>query len=78
MVFEVEVEERGMVRAILEDVKSLKGKVEGMEGMLETLVEIYTDVFYEVKEDYLKRLEEIRKERGKVFSSIGEFDRYFE
>ena len=78
MVFEMEVEERSMVRAILEDVKSLKGKVEGMEGMLETLVEIYTDVFYEVKEDYLKELEEIREERGKVFSSIGEFDRYFE
>ena len=77
MVFEMEVEERSMVRAILEDVKSLKGKVEGMEGMLETLVEIYTDAFYEVKEDYLKELEEIRKERGKVFSSIGEFDRYF-
>jgi hypothetical protein len=36
MVFEMEVEERSMVRAILEDVKSLKGKVEGMEGMLET------------------------------------------
>ena len=77
MVFEMEVEERSMVRAILEDVKSLKGKVEGMEGMLETLVEIYTDAFYEVKEDYLKELEEIRKERGKVFSSIGEFDSYF-
>ena len=74
----MEVEERSMVRAILEDVKSLKGKVEGMEGMLETLVEIYTDVFYDVKEDYLKELEEIREERGKVFSSIGEFDRYFE
>ena len=74
----MEVEERSMVRAILEDVKILKGKVEGMEGMLETLVEIYTDVLYEVKEDYLKELEEIREERGKVFSSIGEFDRYFE
>ena len=58
----MEVEERSMVRAILEDVKSLKGKVEGMEGMLETLVEIYTDAFYDVKEDYLKKLEKIRKE----------------
>ena len=75
---ETEVEEKNMVRAILEDVEVLKGKVEGVEGMLETLVEIYTDVFYEVKEEYLKKLEEIRKERGKVFSSIGEFDRYFE
>jgi hypothetical protein len=74
----MEVEEKNMIRAILEDVKSLKGKVEGMEGMLETLVEIYTDAFYVVKEEYLEKLEEIRKERGEVFSSIEEFDRYFE
>ena len=47
------------------------------EGMLETLVEIYTDALYKVKDGYLEKLEEIRKERGKVFSSIGEFDRYF-
>jgi len=74
----MEVEEKKMINAILEDVKSLKGKVEGMEGMLETLIEIYTDAFYEVKDEYLEKLEEIRKERGKVFSSIDEFDRYFE
>jgi len=74
----MEVEEKSMIRAILEDVKSLKGRVEGMEGMLETLVEIYTDAFYEVKDEYLEKIEKIRKERGKVFSSIGEFDRYFE
>jgi len=74
----MEVEEKKMINAILEDVKSLKGKVEGMEGMLETLIEIYTDAFYEVKDKYLEKLEEIRKERGKVFSSIDEFDRYFE
>jgi hypothetical protein len=49
-----------------------------MEGMLESLVEIYTDAFYEVKEEYLKKLEEIRKEKGKVFNSIEEFDNYFE
>lgn len=74
----MEVEEKNMMRAILEDVKSLKGKVEGMEGMLETLVEIYTDAFYEVNDEYLEKVEEIRKERGKVFSSVEEFDRYFE
>jgi len=74
----MEVEEKNMIRAILEDVKTLKGRVEGMEGMLETLVEVYTDAFYEVKDEYLEKLEEIRKERGKVFSSIDEFDRYFE
>ncbi len=74
----MEVEEENMMSAILEDVKSLRGRVEGIEGMLETLVEIYTDAFYEVKDECLEKLEEIRKERGKVFSSIEEFDRYFE
>ena len=74
----MEVKEKNILRAILEDVKTLKGRVEGMEGMLETLVEIYTDAFYEVKDEYLMKLDKMRKERGKVFSSIEEFDRYFE
>ena len=74
----MEVEENDMIRAILEDVRSLKGKVEEMEGMLEALVEMYADELYEVKEGYLKKLGEIRKEKGKIFSSMNEFDRYFE
>jgi len=74
----MEVEEQKIIRTILEDVKNLKDKVEGIEGMLETLVEIYTDAFYTVKDEYLEKLNEIRKERGRVFSSIDEFDRYFE
>jgi len=79
MVFEMEVEEKSMVRAILEDVEVLKGKVEGVEGMLETLVEIYTDVFYEVKEDYLKKLEKIRKEGDfETFSGIEDLRRLIE
>ena len=81
MVFEMEmeVEEKGMVRAILEDVEVLKGKVEGMEGMLETLVEIYTDVFYEVKEEYLEKLEKIRKEGDfETFSGIDDLRRLIE
>ena len=81
MVFEMEmeVEEKSMVRAILEDVEVLKGKVEGIEGMLETLVEIYTDVFYEVKEDYLKKLEKIRKEGDfETFSGIEDLRRLIE
>ena len=74
----MKVEEKNMIRAILGDVEDLKGKVEGMGWMLETLVEIYTGAFFEVKEEYLEKLEEVRAEKGKVFSSIGEFDRYFE
>ena len=58
----MEVEEKNMMKEILEDVKSLKGRVERMEGMLETLIEIYTDAFYEVKDEYLEKLEKIREE----------------
>lgn len=73
----MEVEEKNLMKLILEDVRVLKDKVEGMERMLEMLLEIYTDVLYEVKEGYLEELEAIRKEKGKVFSSLEEFDGYF-
>ena len=46
--------------------------------MLKTLIDIYIDIFYEVKDDYLEELKTIKKERGKVLNSIEEFDRYFE
>lgn len=75
----MEVEEKNMIRAILEDVEILKGKVEGMEGMLETLVGIYTDAFYEVKEEYLKKLEGIRKGGDfETFSDIEELKKMIE
>ena len=75
----MEVEEKNMIRAILEEVEILKGKVEGMEGMLETLVGIYTDTFYEVKEEYLKKLEGIRKGGDfELFSDIEELKKTIE
>ncbi|MBN1761690.1 MAG: hypothetical protein JW878_01245 [Methanomicrobia archaeon] len=58
----MEVEERNLIKALLADVEVLKGKVEGMEGMLETLIELYTDAFYDAKEEYFEKLEKIRKE----------------
>ena len=73
---EMEVEENNMIRAILEDVRSIKGKVEGMEGMLEILVEIYTNAFYVVKEECLEKLEKIRKEgEFETFSDIEDLRR---
>ena len=75
----MEVEEKNMMRPILEDVKSLKGRVERIEGMLETLVEIYTDAFYEVKDEYLEKLEKIRKEGDfETFSDIEDLRRGIE
>jgi hypothetical protein len=58
----MEVEEKNLIRAILEDVKTLKGRVEVLEGLLETLVETYTDAFYEVKDGYLEKLAELRRD----------------
>lgn len=66
------------IREISRDIKTLKEKVEDMSNMLEELLEIYTDMFYEVRGDYLKKLEKIRRERGRIFSSMDEFDEYFE
>ena len=75
----MEVEEKNMVRAIFEDVESLKGKVEGMEGILGTLVEIYTDVFYDAKEEYWEKLDKIRKEGVfETFSSIEDLRKLIE
>ena len=75
----MELEEKKMINAILEDVKDLKGKVEGMEGILETLVEIYTDAFYVVKEEYLEKLDKIKKEGDfETFSDIEDLRRLIE
>ena len=75
----MEVEEKSMMKAILEDVKSLKNRVEGMERMLETLVEIYTDAFYEVKDEYLEKLEKIRKEGDfETFTDIEDLKKLIE
>jgi hypothetical protein len=49
-----------------------------MSNILEELLEIYTDTFCEVRDDYLKKLEKVRKEKGRIFSSMEEFDEYFE
>ncbi len=47
--------------------------------MLETLVEICTDAFYDVKEEYFEKLEEIRKEGNfETFSDIEDLKRGIE
>ena len=66
------------IKAISRDIRDLKEKVEDMSIILEELLEIYTDVFCDLQDDYLEKLEEIKKERGRIFNSIEEFDEYFE
>jgi|GEM_PF-880395 len=75
----MEVEELNLIRALSEDLAALKVKVEGIEGMLETLVELYTDAFYEVRGEYLDKLERIRREGDfESFRDITELKRAIE
>jgi len=75
----MEVEELNLIRALSEDLAALKVKVEGIEGMLETLVELYTDAFYEVRGEYLDKLERIRREGDfESFMDITELKRAIE
>jgi hypothetical protein len=75
----MEVEERNLMRALSEDLAALKVKVEGMEGMLETLIELYTDAFYEVRDEYLEKLERIRRDGDfESFKDIADLKRAIE
>ncbi|MFO7967357.1 MAG: hypothetical protein R6U44_07140 [Archaeoglobaceae archaeon] len=56
------------IDAIFKDVEDLKQKVDRVEKMLETLIEIHTDEFYEVRGEYIEKLEKIKKE--------GEFEEF--
>ena len=63
------------VESILED---LRYKVDRIEKMVETLIDIYTDAFYEIREEYLEKLEEIKKEGFERFSDIDELRKLIE
>ena len=55
----IEVEESAII-AIRNDLQILRDKVDRMESMMESMIEIYTDVFCTVKEEYVKELERIK------------------
>jgi hypothetical protein len=75
----MELEERNLMRALSEDLAALKVKVDGMEGMLETLIELYTDAFYEVRGEYLEKLERLRQEGDfESFKDIADLKRAIE
>jgi hypothetical protein len=75
----MEVEERKLIRALSEDLAAFKMKVDGMEGMLEPLIERYTDAFYEVRGEYLEKLERLRQEGDfESFKDISDLKRAIE
>jgi len=54
--------ENTAISSIQNDLRTLGKKVDRMEGMLETLIDIYTDTFYVVKDEYVEKLQKIRLE----------------
>jgi hypothetical protein len=54
--------ENTVISSIQNDLRTLGKKVDRMEGMLETLIDIYTDTFYVVKDEYVEKLQKIRLE----------------
>ena len=63
------------VMSILDE---LRYKMDRIEKMVETLIDIYTDTFYEIREEYLEKLEEIRKEEFEEFSDVDELRKLIE
>lgn len=57
----IEIEESA-ISAIRNDLRVLRDKVDRMESMMESMIEIYSDTFFTVKEEYVKELEKIKSD----------------
>ncbi len=74
----IEVENTA-ISSIQNDLRTLGKKVDRMEGMLETLIDIYTDTFYVVKDQYVENLQKIRLEgKFEEFSDLESLKRSLE
>jgi hypothetical protein len=71
--------ENTAISSIQNDLRTLGKKVDRMEGMLETLIDIYTDTFYVVKDEYVEKLQKIRQEgKFEEFSDLESLKRSLE
>ena len=71
--------ENTAISSIQNDLRTLGEKVDRMEDMLETLIDIYTDAFYVVKDDYVEKLQKIRREgKFEEFSDLESLKRSLE
>ena len=57
----IEVELAAII-AILNDLQILRDWLDRMESMMESMIEIYTDVLCTVKKEYVKELERIKSD----------------
>ena len=65
--------ENTAISSIQNDLRTLGKKVDRMEDMLETLIDIYTDTFYVVKDQYVENLQKIEE-----FSDLESLERSLE
>lgn len=71
--------ENTAISSIQNDLRTLGKKVDRMEGMLETLIDIYTDTFYVIKDEYVEKLQKIRLEgKFEEFSDLESLKRSLE
>jgi hypothetical protein len=76
VVLEMIEAENAAISSIQNDLKTLGKKVDRMEGMLETLIDIYTDTVYAVKDEYVEKLQKIRQEgKFEEFSDLESLER---
>ncbi len=59
------------IRGLKEDLRDIKQNIMDIQA---TVSEIDADIHREIKPEYLKKLKEIRKERGRKFNTIKEFE----
>ncbi len=71
--------ENTAISSIQNDLKVLREKVDRMEDMLETLIDIYTDAVYTVKDEYVEKLQKVRQEgKFEEFSDLESLKRSLE
>lgn len=71
--------ENAAISSIRNDLKILGEKVDRMEDMLETLIDIYTDSIYAVRDEYVEELQKIRRDgKFEEFSDLESLKRSLE
>jgi hypothetical protein len=79
MVLDMIEAENAAISSIRNDLKILGEKVDRMEDMLETLIDIYTDSIYAVKDEYVEELQRIRRDgKFEEFSDLESLKRSLE
>lgn len=70
--------EESEIIAIRNDLQILKDKMDRMENLMESMIEIYTGIFCEVKDEYVNELKRIKLDNDLIeFSDFNDLRRSF-